>query len=67
MPCSLTTGMSVRMSDTISCYLDVPVHRFVNNCIIHAEYGFECAVQKTVAIESHIEISVTTVFLLFLM
>ena len=23
------------------------VHRFVNNCIIHAGYGFECAVQKT--------------------
>ena len=23
------------------------VHRFVNNCIIHAGYGFECAVKKT--------------------
>lgn len=23
------------------------VHRFVNNCIIHAGYGFECAAQKT--------------------
>ena len=22
------------------------VHRFVNNCIIHAGYGFECAVKK---------------------
>ena len=53
----------MRMRDTINCYLVVPVHRFVNNCIIHAGYGFECAVQKTVAIESHIEISVTTVFI----
>ena len=23
------------------------VHRFVNNCIIRAGYGFECAVKKT--------------------
>ena len=23
------------------------VHRFVNNCILHVGYGFECAVQKT--------------------
>jgi len=27
--------------------IDSPVHRFVNNCIIHAGYRFECAVQKT--------------------
>ena len=56
------SAMTMRMRDTINCYLNVPVHRFVNNCIIHAGYGFECAIQKTVAIESHIEISVTTVF-----
>ena len=31
------------------------VHRFVNNCIIHAGYGSECAVQKIVGVAGYAE------------
>ena len=38
---------SISAQDLDAAVIIPLVHRFVNNCIIHAGYGFECAVKKT--------------------